>query len=1083
MYYLRYLLIILLLNCSSVIYSQLADFNFNAVATDETCSNNGIIVMTVSNTSQNAEINYKLFVAPDFTTAVAETLENSFSGLASGSYRIVASQILNGQSNSKQIDLVINDLVQPLDFQLIDSSGINCDSTASITVIVLSGNPTLYEIFAGPETRALQASNVFNSLPSGTYIVRVFDDCNDASSKSYTLLVGNTDLNVGTPVLSNFSINCTTVDVSNSISSSTTSPILYPLIVNYTVFAPDGSVAQTFVQNILTGPANTFQLTQTIALFGSQLFNVTIKITDNCNREYTNTFVLNPNPKLDFQALKGKCGALYFNLKAQNFVPPYSLNFTTPVDFNPSVYNAIYPAPYYTAEVIFGSEEITVPYGDYQVTIQDACGRTASLNFKFIKKELKPLVTTSNNGCDSSFGKVKIQLPDSRKIISISIIQAPLAYSVPLPTVVSAFLDSYGIYLQNDLPVGEYTYFFTDECGEVYTQIVKVPVFVFGQLSSVVRPDCSPTTGAVKLSTTNGALVSMIITAAPPAFNFSLPYTVSTNIDLTGVFYMSSLPAGSYTFKATDLCGFELQKTVDIVGYTSISNGFQLIRKCGAFNIKMNDTDNSITNKTFWLQKFFPATNSWGHPNTGVAFTEGSVPNATTARSLPNFSTVVNLFVLGEFRIIKVFDSFNNANPNGKCMDLYANFTIYPELVISGIYNLNCSSGLGPNNLVVDATGVEPFNFKITSPVVIDNGENNVFTNLAVGIYNLQVTDNCGTIKNISIEVGTLLPLSRANTPKNVLICRSDEVEFAAFPLINQTSQILGIQNPTIYNVTYHLSQVEADLGQNPLPDGFTNTSNPQTIYARVEHKTLTFCHATTSFALFVGMTPELTPTDPILVCNTTPKKLTADNGFEAYEWSTGETTQSIFVTQSGTYTVTVKNLYQDLSCSASKDFIVTSSSIASIDTITITDWTADKNTIVVNVSGLGEWLYSIDAINFQTSNTFTDLRPGIYTVYVKDNKGCGTAKDIFVLLYYPKYFTPNSDGYNDTWHVQFSSYEAHLNVDIFDRFGTFITRLKGGENGWDGTFNGQELPSTDYWFVVKREDGTIYKGHFSLKR
>ena len=57
------------------------------------------------------------------------------------------------------------------------------------------------------------------------------------------------------------------------------------------------------------------------------------------------------------------------------------------------------------------------------------------------------------------------------------------------------------------------------------------------------------------------------------------------------------------------------------------------------------------------------------------------------------------------------------------------------------------------------------------------------------------------------------------------------------------------------------------------------------------------------------------------------------------------------------------------------------------------------------------------------------------------------------------------------------------LNIEIFDRYSRYITNIKSGENGWDGTYNGNPLPSTDYWFVITREDGKIYRGHFTLKR
>ena len=82
----------------------------------------------------------------------------------------------------------------------------------------------------------------------------------------------------------------------------------------------------------------------------------------------------------------------------------------------------------------------------------------------------------------------------------------------------------------------------------------------------------------------------------------------------------------------------------------------------------------------------------------------------------------------------------------------------------------------------------------------------------------------------------------------------------------------------------------------------------------------------------------------------------------------------------------------------------------------------------------------------------------------------------------YPKFFTPNGDGYNDVWKIQLSEKEANLTVKIFDRFGKLLKALDN-TTGWNGTFNGRELPSTDYWFTVIRADGKEYRGHFALKR
>ena len=1082
MHYIRILLLFLCCSFASISYGQLANFNLNVVASDEICNNNGMLEMSVTGATAGAEIIYRLYLAPDFENSIADTSEDAFTSLASGEYLVVATQTLNGVSNTASADVVINNLVELLDFEMTDSGGGDCSTTATIVVNVLSGNPVSYEIISGPVTAPLQSSNEFSDLPSGTYLIRVFDDCNDAISKAYTLVLGGNDITINAPVLPDIYSSCTSVDIQNQLTVNAGS-ISYPLTVNYTVFAPNGEVDQTYSQNLASGGATTVGLLQGVNVFGNQLFYVKIEVIDNCNNVVTETFPINPNPKLSFTKFQDECGEPYFKIFVKNYLPPFSLNFTAPSNFDPTLFNDVYPEPFDSSPVSFGSEDNTVPFGDYKVSVLDECNRTANLNFSLQKLPIEPVITVANNGCDSQFGNINIRIPQNRSIISIILTEAPLAYAGNLPQDVFQFVDADGVFTATDLPLGQYEFTIIDNCQNEYVVIVEVPAFVFGELVAEVRPTCSPIYGSLKLSTANGALVSVTIIGAPSTYIELLPNDVSYNINADGSFYMTDLPAGTYIFKAVDFCGYTQELSVEIVGYNSSSSGFTLTRKCGAFDITMDDTDESITGKTFWLQKFFPGTNTWGHPTTGVAFTEGTIPTSATGTQLLNPGTLLNIFLTGDFRIIKVFETFNNGGPGGKCADIYTEFIVSAELLISGVYNLNCIGGSGYNDIVIDVIGVEPLNFQITAPYFLDNGPSQVFNDLAPGIYNILATDACGNIKNIALEVSTLLPLARAIKPDDFFECRDDGVQFATFSLSDQTPHVLGSQLPALYEVSYYLSQQDADAGVNPLPDGYTNVSNPQTIYIRVEHKSLKLCYATTSFQIVVGAQPVLSPGTSAFLCDGFSTKLTADVGFESYEWSTGETTQSIYVSEEGTYTITVKNTYGLFSCEATKEFVVTTSGLATIQNIETTDWSSTNNQAVITVTGPGNYVYSLDNVNFQTSSTFNNLLPGFYTVYVKDSNGCGTVNADFVLLNYPKYFTPNGDGYNDTWQIQFSPYEPNLNVDIFDRFGRFIIRLKGGEVGWDGTYNGQELFSTDYWFVVTREDGKVYRGHFSLKR
>ena len=81
-----------------------------------------------------------------------------------------------------------------------------------------------------------------------------------------------------------------------------------------------------------------------------------------------------------------------------------------------------------------------------------------------------------------------------------------------------------------------------------------------------------------------------------------------------------------------------------------------------------------------------------------------------------------------------------------------------------------------------------------------------------------------------------------------------------------------------------------------------------------------------------------------------------------------------------------------------------------------------------------------------------------------------------------PKFFTPNNDGFNDTWIVNSTENIQIQQVSIFNRFGKLVKQL-GPNQSWDGTQNGRILPSDSYWFSIELLDATQLKGFFLLKR
>jgi gliding motility-associated-like protein len=171
--------------------------------------------------------------------------------------------------------------------------------------------------------------------------------------------------------------------------------------------------------------------------------------------------------------------------------------------------------------------------------------------------------------------------------------------------------------------------------------------------------------------------------------------------------------------------------------------------------------------------------------------------------------------------------------------------------------------------------------------------------------------------------------------------------------------------------------------------------------------------------------------------------------------------------------------------CSRTRTIQVTASNQATITSIDIVDL-VDFNTVTINTTGTGDYEYSMDYLNgiWQDSNLFTNVPGGIHQVLINDKNGCGLVSKEITVLSIPKFFTPNNDGYNDYWTVKGMISYPTAELRIFDRYGKLLKELRPNSIGWDGTFNGQPLPASDYWFVFKLDANTPEKrGHFSLKR
>ena len=284
---------------------------------------------------------------------------------------------------------------------------------------------------------------------------------------------------------------------------------------------------------------------------------------------------------------------------------------------------------------------------------------------------------------------------------------------------------------------------------------------------------------------------------------------------------------------------------------------------------------------------------------------------------------------------------------------------------------------------------------------------------------------------------------------------------------------------PSGLQAIYYSSTENAQTQTNALPNNYTNIIPfEELIFARITDGVN--CFGIIPITLKINtFTPNNFETEELSLCENETYFLEVEDIYESYLWNTGEITPRINISLPGTYTVTVTNTD---GCEATKIFIISPSGLATITSIDVQDFSGNQNTVQINYTGLGDYLFSLDGNYFQNSPIFTNVEPGEYLVIVKDTNGCGIVTQQIFVLDYPRFFTPNGDGFNDFWEIK-NFNQPNSKIYIFNRYGKLIKEIVQNQKGWDGTFSGSPLPSSDYWFSLFLENGRIIKGHFALKR
>lgn len=363
-----------------------------------------------------------------------------------------------------------------------------------------------------------------------------------------------------------------------------------------------------------------------------------------------------------------------------------------------------------------------------------------------------------------------------------------------------------------------------------------------------------------------------------------------------------------------------------------------------------------------------------------------------------------------------------------------------------------------------------------------------------------------------------LLSLPGATTnPTPIELCSS--TGYSSFNLTSREVEMAGSTPIADITFKYYEKFSEAYANNSNVitnTTGFPNTTiNHQIIYVRINSKT-NFnsvnndpCFTILELNLYARPYPiNHLLTDPYIICidkdnvpvnpaiiNTTLSDADYDfvwyNGADAITGNeiAGQVSNTFQTATAGQFSVKITNTTNVALCSTVANFSTKTSYVP----FSINGQPSEliafgiENTITAAVTPpSSDYIYSLDNTGWQTSNVFTNIIQGEHTLTVRNKYNCGEISTQILVVDYPKFLTPNGDGYNDTWNIGGLNGLDAIQIHIFDRFGKLIKEIDPKGTGWNGTFNGSNLPSTDYWFKLKYKKNQVEKefnGHFALKR
>ncbi|MGY5848889.1 T9SS type B sorting domain-containing protein [Salegentibacter sp. F14] len=370
------------------------------------------------------------------------------------------------------------------------------------------------------------------------------------------------------------------------------------------------------------------------------------------------------------------------------------------------------------------------------------------------------------------------------------------------------------------------------------------------------------------------------------------------------------------------------------------------------------------------------------------------------------------------------------------------------------------------------------------------------------GTYQLSVSNRFSEVIKDTVFVG-FYPKPVANKPKDLYICDSDQ-DYIDLTGLNPeiTSGNSSTENLEVifYESQEHIEEDRAIAD----PENYAKVE-AQELFARIRSESGCYSNPV-KVKIQVDIIPDGILEDTLIICTDLQGEVLENIALGEnlgpnyeYEWFLEEelvSTQAILVLDEISPGDKLKLRITDNIGGCSRNFEAEMLAFSAPEAVEIEIQGNDFETgytitaeVIAGISANAVYEFQLDNGAWQESNVFKNVPPGPHHITAKEINGCGaTTSANFDLVGYPRFFTPNSDGYNDTWKIGEGQGIKVLKLFIFDRYGKLLKQLNPNGAGWDGTYGDRELPANDYWFKLEYLNENTgkthkFKSHFTLKR